>query len=196
MPSTKAQPGWTLSCSTARFIARKVAWKMLISSISSALAQPIPQARAFSWMRGNRASRFFLRQLFGIVQPVNVAIQGQNHRRGAHGPSQGAPARLVDPADRPIALLLGPALPGKPVKVLREACLRCYVPWYLPFLGTLQSDAPQLAAPVLIQHGDGRPLCVDLAAGNQASPACGPPASSSSWPGKWSSGGCLFYTGY
>ena len=47
-PSTKTHWGCTCRASTARFIAKNVACKMLTWSISSALAQPMPQCQAFS----------------------------------------------------------------------------------------------------------------------------------------------------
>ena len=116
---TRTHPGTAWRLAQARSMAKKVACRMLISSISWALAQPTPQARAFSWIRGNSASRFFLRELFGVVEALYAAVQGQDDGGRAHRPRQGAPAGLVNAADRAVPRLCGSAFPGEPVRGLR-----------------------------------------------------------------------------
>ena len=62
---------------------------MFTRSISSAVAQPMPKASAFSWITGNSASRFFSESFFESLSP-GMSQSGGRITAAAHtGPAKG-----------------------------------------------------------------------------------------------------------
>ena len=85
--------------SKARRMARKLAWRMLNSSISSTLAQPTAHAIAYSRISRARASRRFSESCFESLRPCYRPVRVEDHGGGADGAGERPPPGFIDTAD-------------------------------------------------------------------------------------------------
>lgn len=100
LPSMSARSGRTSSLSIARCMARNVACKILISSISRSEAIAIPVAHGVLRDHVIELTPLFVGQLFGVVEPVDDEPCREYYRRRTHRPRQRPAPRFIDAADR------------------------------------------------------------------------------------------------
>ncbi len=106
LPSTSTKAGASASAATARRIASSVAWRMLIVSISAAVALAMPMASADCAISANSSSRRAGVRFFESSSPSGTACGSRITAAATTGPASGPRPTSSTPASgqRPSAM--------------------------------------------------------------------------------------------